>query len=528
MQLSENAIRYLEEILKARGNFGDLYQLPALQYPLNDIGRASQEAGASTNYEELVQWVVQAVGRGELGVGEVVGRLRRIADTLQKSETLLRDYARLASWRGDRARIDLLQLDAELERIRRIVEEALRSKLEVEVVNTFGRGSTFFLVVKLSNDGSSVLKPLVITAEGAYTCRVHGVFEKLYPGQKAHYVVEVELPTSASQVTLSIRYRNELRGIGTVSTPPIPVKVEEKVLEPDDLLGIPVPEALNLEPQPAAYIPYTVESINNWIVKGELGRGGRCEVLLVEREGKRGAMKLPIEAWETGKGFKPRAIISQDVRDRFITYWESLKKLGRMKLVHVVEPLDGGFWEGAPYVVEEYCEKGSLARLIREKGSLTLDSALLIGIQLAQTLLAAYEHAGIKAHNDVKPENVLFDSGGVVHLTDFHAARAIDVTVSRDRMPGTPYYSDFENVDERSDVKGLARTIADALVGLDWRNRGSPLEDIARIQSAELKELIYKACSPNRGERPSMKAFLSGLVAVYQESGGRSGTPRRR
>ncbi|MEM3964295.1 MAG: protein kinase [Thermofilaceae archaeon] len=528
MQLSEDALSYLEEILKARGNLEDFYQLPALRYPLDDIRRILQEAGVSANHEELVQWVVQAVGRGELGVGEVINRLRHIAINLQRSETLLRDYAELASWRGDRARIDLLQLDAELERIRRIVEEALRNKLEVEVVNIFGRGSIFFLVVKLSNVGSSVLKPLTITAEGAYTCRVHGSFEKLYPGQNANYVVEVELPTSVSQVILSIRYRNELRGIDTVSTPPIPVKVEEKVLEPDDLLGIPVPEALNLETQPVTYIPYTVDSINNWIVKGELGRGGRCEVLLVEKEGKRGAMKLPIEAWETGKGFKPKAIIRQDVSDNIITYWELLKKLGRIKLVHVVEPLDGGFWEGAPYVVEEYCEKGSLARVIRERGSLTLKSALLIGIQLAQTLLAAYEHAGVKAHNDVKPENVLFDSGGVVHLTDFHAARALDVTVSRDRIPGTPYYSDFENVDERSDVKGLARTIADALVGLDWRRRGSPLEDIARIQPVELKELIYKACSPNRRERPTMKAFLSGLVAVYQESSGHSGFLRRR
>ncbi|MEM4507991.1 MAG: hypothetical protein QXP48_06020, partial [Acidilobaceae archaeon] len=324
--MSEDALSYLEEILKARGNLEDFYQLPALRYPLDDIRRILQEAGVSANHEELVQWVVQAVGRGELGVGEVINRLRHIAINLQRSETLLRDYAELASWRGDRARIDLLQLDAELERIRRIVEEALRNKLEVEVVNIFGRGSIFFLVVKLSNVGSSVLKPLTITAEGAYTCRVHGSFEKLYPGQNANYVVEVELPTSVSQVILSIRYRNELRGIDTVSTPPIPVKVEEKVLEPDDLLGIPVPEALNLETQPVTYIPYTVDSINNWIVKGELGRGGRCEVLLVEKEGKRGAMKLPIEAWETGKGFKPKAIIRQDVSDNIITYWELLKK----------------------------------------------------------------------------------------------------------------------------------------------------------------------------------------------------------
>lgn len=521
MYLAEESLSHIETALQARGELGELYLLPSLRLVFDDLERTVRGIGVNTNLKDFLRGIEGAIVRGEMRVGEAIERLQRTIDALRKGRAVLRSYAVLASWRGERAFVDLLNVDSELSRISRLVKAALESKLDVRVVRALRRGQTVYVLVKLANAGSSVLEPLALAVENAYSWRLSGSFESLYPGQHTLIQVVAEVPAAAKRVAVTVRYRNRLGGgAQEAATDPIDVdKSGEEKLEPGDLVGLVIREALSLEPQPVTPLSHQTDPIKGWVVRGKLGRGGVCQVLLVEKEGKLGAMKLPIEAWEEERGIKPSAPVRQEVKDRLAAHSEALRKLNRLKLTHVTDLLESGFFEGVPYVVEGYCERGSLARLIREKGRLSLESALLIGIQIAQTLITAYKEAGLLAHNDVKPENVLFDSNGVARLTDFHSASVPEVSRSA-RALGTPFYSDFENVDERSDVRGLARTIADALLGLGWRERKNPNEGISGIHPPHLRELLRRACSPSKGERPSMEELLSELITLYEEQVG--------
>ena len=61
----------------------------------------------------------------------------------------------------------------------------------------------------------------------------------------------------------------------------------------------------------------------------------------------------------------------------------------------------------------EYMDCGSL----RNKSSFTLPEVKWISVSVLKALRAL--HSKLMVHNDVKPDNILFDSRGAVKLTDF-------------------------------------------------------------------------------------------------------------
>lgn len=104
------------------------------------------------------------------------------------------------------------------------------------------------------------------------------------------------------------------------------------------------------------------------------------------------------------------------------------------------------------WLAMEYLSNGSLADRIRQ-GPLTPEGVLgyLSGISSALDLA----HRSGTVHRDVKPQNMLFDDAGWLHLCDFGLAKGADQTVviGRSNACGTPAYMapeiwDLANVDK--------------------------------------------------------------------------------
>lgn len=94
---------------------------------------------------------------------------------------------------------------------------------------------------------------------------------------------------------------------------------------------------------------------------------------------------------------------------------------------NIVTVYDVGEDDGLPFIVMEYVEGRSLRDRLRE-GPIAALEAARIGSAIASAL--AYAHAHGVLHNDVKPENILFDGDGQPRLTDFGIARVTGETLA--------------------------------------------------------------------------------------------------
>jgi hypothetical protein len=111
-----------------------------------------------------------------------------------------------------------------------------------------------------------------------------------------------------------------------------------------------------------------------------------------------------------------------------------------------------------PYLVMEFVEGESLQTKIDRGGPLELKDILRIGIQVAAGLAAAHKQGLI--HRDVKPENILLESGVErVKTSDFGLARAANdlAVTTTGQVAGTPLYMSPEQaqgiaIDHRSDL----------------------------------------------------------------------------
>lgn len=129
------------------------------------------------------------------------------------------------------------------------------------------------------------------------------------------------------------------------------------------------------------------------------------------------------------------------------------------------------------FIAQEYVGGMSLAQYLRRNGTTTIMQTFSALEQIASALKRASDENLV--HRDVKPENVLIDSAGVLKVVDFGLAHFADsgetslVTTALTRTGvalGTPLYMSPEQargqkVDSRSDVYSLGITAYRMLTG---------------------------------------------------------------
>lgn len=91
---------------------------------------------------------------------------------------------------------------------------------------------------------------------------------------------------------------------------------------------------------------------------------------------------------------------------------------------NIVEIYDVGEDEGNFYIVMEYIEGKTLKGLIKKRGVLSLSETMDIMLQLLDALASAHDSYII--HRDIKPQNIMIKESGLVKITDFGIAMALN------------------------------------------------------------------------------------------------------
>ncbi len=148
--------------------------------------------------------------------------------------------------------------------------------------------------------------------------------------------------------------------------------------------------------------------------------------------------------------------------------------------INIAAVFDYGEDDGLTFLIMELVHGPTLAEVLRENGALPADHARSIIGQTALALAVAHD-AGI-VHRDVKPANILIGADGIVKLTDFGIARAVNgLALTRTgEILGTPYYLSPEQAlggltTPASDVYALGVVAHEMLVGAKPFDAGTPI-----------------------------------------------------
>ncbi|MCI8575409.1 MAG: Stk1 family PASTA domain-containing Ser/Thr kinase [Bacilli bacterium] len=93
---------------------------------------------------------------------------------------------------------------------------------------------------------------------------------------------------------------------------------------------------------------------------------------------------------------------------------------------NIVEVYDVGEDNNQYYIVMEYIEGKHLKELLKKRGKLTLSEVIDIMLQITDGMSVA--HDAYIIHRDIKPQNIMIQENGVVKITDFGIAMAMNAT----------------------------------------------------------------------------------------------------
>ncbi len=271
-----------------------------------------------------------------------------------------------------------------------------------------------------------------------------------------------------------------------------------------------------------------------YVIERELGQGGMATVYLAHdvRHDRLVAVKV----------LRPELAATLG-SERFL---HEIKTTAGLNHPHILALHDSGEADGFLYYVMPYVAGESLRDRLRRERQLPVEEALRITREVADALGYAHSHGIV--HRDVKPENILLESGHAV-IADFGIARAVSVggggaqrlTLSGFAV-GTPAYmspeqaSGDEHLDARSDVYALGSVLYEMLAGepphtgptpqailaRQLTDQVRPIRPVRSTVSARLDAAIRQALAPSPADRfATATAFveaLEGRRAVLRRS----------
>ena len=129
----------------------------------------------------------------------------------------------------------------------------------------------------------------------------------------------------------------------------------------------------------------------------------------------------------------PRPADRPDVDERFRRAIESVTGLEHP---HIVPVFDNGFTEHLYWYSMEHITGRSLRNFLLQRGPMDLKACLRVIAQIASGL--DYAHRRGIVHGALKPENILVDGDGWVHLCDLLVTRSLEPPAPPARAPDPP------------------------------------------------------------------------------------------
>lgn len=202
----------------------------------------------------------------------------------------------------------------------------------------------------------------------------------------------------------------------------------------------------------------------NFEVLGLLGRGGMASVWK--------ARQVSLDRFVAVKILSSSFATDQEDIRRFR---EEARAAAQLKHPGIVQVYDANFSDGVYYFVMELVDGYTMGDLLRRKGHVSEEDALIVAESVAVAMDYAWTHYQM-VHCDIKPDNVMVDADGTVKVTDLGLSRSVTLVTSEkqdasEEILGTPAYMSPEQVygsdklDCRSDVYELGATLYHMVTG---------------------------------------------------------------
>lgn len=207
--------------------------------------------------------------------------------------------------------------------------------------------------------------------------------------------------------------------------------------------------------------PKKVTQVGDFRIEKKLGQGGMGTVFL--------ATQVSLDRKVALKTLSPELAKKEDFVKRFL---REARSMARLQHPNVVQVYAADSASGVNYAAIEYIDGRSMQGWMNELKQLSVGDALHVVLVCADALKHAHDENMI--HRDIKPDNILVTSKGVVKVADFGLAKAIDEDVSMTQSGtglGTPLYMapeqarNAKHVDKRSDIYALGSTLYYFLTG---------------------------------------------------------------
>ena len=187
---------------------------------------------------------------------------------------------------------------------------------------------------------------------------------------------------------------------------------------------------------------------------------------------------------------------------------------------NIVQIYDVGEDDGNFYIVMEYINGQTLKQIIKKRKRLSISETIDIMCQLTDGLSSAHDSYII--HRDIKPQNIMILDDGMVKITDFGIAMAVnasDLTQTNSVM-GSVHYLPPEQASGRgstikSDIYSLGIMLYEMLAGtmpfrgetaveIAMKHLKSPMPSIRKLRDdvpQSLENIILKAAAKNPKNR---------------------------